>query len=50
LFKDEFGRMTSAKRPVEPYVVPLDNDESDAYQKLRIGERVFAPAAVPESA
>jgi succinate dehydrogenase/fumarate reductase flavoprotein subunit len=50
LFKDEFGRMTSAKRPVEPYVLPLDNDESDAYQKLRIGERVSTPAAVPESA
>jgi succinate dehydrogenase/fumarate reductase flavoprotein subunit len=50
LFKDEFGKMTSAKRAVEPYVLPLDNDESDAYQKLRIGERVSAPAAVPESA
>jgi succinate dehydrogenase/fumarate reductase flavoprotein subunit len=50
LFKDQFGKMTSAKRPVEPYVLPLDNDESNAYQKLRIGERESAPAAVPESA
>jgi succinate dehydrogenase/fumarate reductase flavoprotein subunit len=50
LYKDEFGRMTSVKRPVEPYVLPLDNDESNAYQKLRIGERVSTDAAVPESA
>jgi hypothetical protein len=31
-------------------VLPLDNDESNAYQKLRIGERVSTDAAVPESA
>jgi succinate dehydrogenase/fumarate reductase flavoprotein subunit len=27
LFKDQFGKMTSAKRAVEPYVLPLDNDD-----------------------
>jgi hypothetical protein len=28
--------MQSSKRPVEPYVLPLDDDEKTAYQQLRI--------------
>jgi hypothetical protein len=28
--------MQSSKRPVEPYVLPLDDDEKTAYQRLRI--------------
>ena len=38
LRKDEHGRMTSEKRAVEPYVVPLADDDRSAYQKLRIRE------------
>jgi succinate dehydrogenase/fumarate reductase flavoprotein subunit len=30
------GEMRLFKRPVEPYVVPLDEDEIDSYHKLRI--------------
>jgi len=42
LRKDEHGRMTSEKRAVEPYVVPLADDERSAYQKLRIRESALA--------
>jgi hypothetical protein len=30
--------MEFSKRPVEPYVVPLDPDELRGYQRLRISE------------
>ncbi len=30
------GRMESIKRPVEPYILPLDDDEKTAYARLRI--------------
>jgi succinate dehydrogenase/fumarate reductase flavoprotein subunit len=30
------GGMESFKRPVEPYIIPLDEDEKTAYQRLRI--------------
>lgn len=30
------GDMVSFKKPVEPYIVPLDEDEKDAYQRMRI--------------
>jgi succinate dehydrogenase/fumarate reductase flavoprotein subunit len=30
------GRMTSEKRPVAPYVVPIADDEKDLYDKQRI--------------
>ncbi|AOI57806.1 fumarate reductase/succinate dehydrogenase flavoprotein subunit [Burkholderia diffusa] len=42
LRKDADGTMRSEKRPVEPYVVPLADDERSAYAHLRIRE----PAAV----
>ena len=32
------GQMEFSKRPVEPYVVPLDPDELRGYQRLRISE------------
>jgi succinate dehydrogenase/fumarate reductase flavoprotein subunit len=44
LRKDATGRMSSEKRAVEPYVVPLDAHDSHAYQNLRIGEPALADA------
>jgi succinate dehydrogenase/fumarate reductase flavoprotein subunit len=34
--KKEDGRMTCFKRPIEPYIVALDDEEKDAYQRLRV--------------
>jgi succinate dehydrogenase/fumarate reductase flavoprotein subunit len=45
LYKDGDGKMAHAKRAVEPYVVPLENDERSAYDALRIGRREPEPAA-----
>jgi len=36
LKKNAAGGMESFKRPVEPYIIPLDDDEKTAYQRLRI--------------
>jgi succinate dehydrogenase/fumarate reductase flavoprotein subunit len=36
LKKDPSGRMTSFKRAIEPYIVPIAEAERTAYQKLRI--------------
>jgi len=36
LRKTADGRMESIRRPVEPYILPLDEDEKTAYQRLRI--------------
>jgi len=36
LRKSAAGHMESLKRPVEPYILPLDDDEKTAYQRLRI--------------
>ncbi|SFK58981.1 fumarate reductase/succinate dehydrogenase flavoprotein subunit [Methylocapsa palsarum] len=36
LFKDERGAIALKKRPVDPYVVPLESGEKGAYQRLRI--------------
>jgi succinate dehydrogenase/fumarate reductase flavoprotein subunit len=36
LRKTESGGMESIKRPVEPYILPLDDEEKTAYQRLRI--------------
>src|SRR5260370_41417753 len=36
LKKDARGAMTFVKRPVTPYIVPLDEDEMFAYHRLRI--------------
>ncbi|WP_185049364.1 fumarate reductase/succinate dehydrogenase flavoprotein subunit [Pseudomonas brassicacearum] len=37
LKKDENGLMTSFKKAVEPYIIPLDADEMQAYDRLRVG-------------
>ncbi len=44
LKKDAAGRMTSAKRPVEPYLIAIDQGERQAYQQLRIGQPLKASA------
>ncbi len=36
LFKDENDQMACGTKPVDPYVVELDEDEKDAYQKMRV--------------
>ena len=46
LRKDEQGRMTSGKRAVEPYVVPLADDQRSAYQNLRVRESAALTAAI----
>jgi succinate dehydrogenase/fumarate reductase flavoprotein subunit len=35
-FKDQAGRIAHRKRPVEPYIVPIDETEMSAYHQLRI--------------
>ena len=42
LVKDDQGRMSSFTRPIEPYVVPVEDDERDAYQRLRVKQAVNA--------
>ncbi|WP_426206440.1 fumarate reductase/succinate dehydrogenase flavoprotein subunit [Pseudomonas sp. TWP3-1] len=37
LKKGEDGRMTSFKKEVEPYIIPLDAEEMQAYDRLRVG-------------
>jgi succinate dehydrogenase/fumarate reductase flavoprotein subunit len=39
LKKDESGRMSHHKRPVEPYIVPIAEQERDAYDRLRVAPR-----------
>jgi len=36
LRKSAAGLMESIKRPVEPYILPLDDEEKTAYQRLRV--------------
>ncbi|MDH4607356.1 fumarate reductase/succinate dehydrogenase flavoprotein subunit [Pseudomonas sp. BN102] len=36
LKKGEDGRMTSFRKPVEPYLIPLDAEEQQAYDRLRV--------------
>ncbi|QXH56797.1 fumarate reductase/succinate dehydrogenase flavoprotein subunit [Pseudomonas maumuensis] len=36
LKKGEDGEMTSFKKPVEPYLIPLDAEEQTAYDRLRV--------------
>ncbi|MBD9415365.1 fumarate reductase/succinate dehydrogenase flavoprotein subunit [Pseudomonas sp. PDM16] len=36
LKKGEVGEMTSFKKPVEPYLIPLDDEEQHAYERLRV--------------
>jgi len=37
LQKNAQGRMVSFKRPIEPYIVAIDDSERTAYQRLRVG-------------
>jgi succinate dehydrogenase/fumarate reductase flavoprotein subunit len=46
LYKDAIGRMASTKREVEPYIVPLADEERSAYQLLRIREPAAGAEAV----
>lgn len=36
LTKNSNGEMTLGKRPVDPYIVPIDDEEKDAYNKQRV--------------
>lgn len=36
LKKSEYGEMSCFKRPVDPYIIALDEDEKDAYNRMRI--------------
>jgi succinate dehydrogenase/fumarate reductase flavoprotein subunit len=36
LSRDATGRMAMRKKPVEPYIVPVDEQERTAYQRLRV--------------
>ena len=36
LRKDDDGAMTCAKRPVSPYIIEIDDEEKDAYDRQRI--------------
>jgi len=42
LKKDENGRMVSFKKPVEPYLIALDADEKQAYNRLRVSAEAAA--------
>jgi succinate dehydrogenase/fumarate reductase flavoprotein subunit len=44
LRKDREGKMEVVERPVEPYLVPLDDDERRGYHHLRIGDPATRPA------
>jgi succinate dehydrogenase/fumarate reductase flavoprotein subunit len=36
LYKNEAGEMVCKTRPIDPYVVDLDDDEKTAYSKMRV--------------
>jgi succinate dehydrogenase/fumarate reductase flavoprotein subunit len=42
LKKGENGEMTHFKRPISPYLVPLDEEEKQAYNRLRIVKEAVA--------
>jgi len=46
LSKGEHGGMTVTKRAVDPYILPLENEERAAYDALRIREREPAGQAI----
>jgi succinate dehydrogenase/fumarate reductase flavoprotein subunit len=51
LTKGADGEMRHAKRPVEPYIVPIDDGERDAYGRLRVrqpAEPAIAPMSLKE--
>lgn len=45
LKKDASGRMTSFKKAIEPYVVPIDETERGAYSRLRLARPTEQPVA-----
>lgn len=45
LKKNEHGEMTSFKRPIAPYIVPIADTERNAYRQLRIPASADAVAA-----
>lgn len=45
LKKDEHGNMVSLKKPIEPYIIPIEDREADSYQKLRIQQGATQQAA-----
>jgi succinate dehydrogenase/fumarate reductase flavoprotein subunit len=42
LMKDENGEMTCFKRPIEPYIIAVDDKDKTAYQQLRIQKETVA--------
>lgn len=42
LSRDGDGRMAMRKKPVEPYIVPVDEQERTAYQRLRVATNAKA--------
>jgi succinate dehydrogenase/fumarate reductase flavoprotein subunit len=42
LYRDEHGAMAMRKKAVEPYIVPVDDEERDAYQRLRVARSAEA--------
>lgn len=42
LAKDDAGNMVCFKRPIEPYVIELEDEEKTAYQRLRVKQAVNA--------
>jgi hypothetical protein len=54
LYKDAQGRMAHVKREIEPYIVPIDDVEKTAYDRLRItrgqAQNLSADAAQPAPA
>jgi succinate dehydrogenase/fumarate reductase flavoprotein subunit len=49
LDKDESGEMRLFKRPIAPYVVPLDREEMRGYHGLRVAAPRSNPASVADS-
>ena len=42
LKKNDAGEMTCFKRPIDPYIVDLDDEEKDAYNRLRVVKQAEA--------
>jgi len=42
LSRDAQGRMALRKKAVEPYIVPIDDEERTAYQRLRVASSAEA--------
>jgi len=42
LKKNDAGEMSCFKRPIDPYIVELDDEEKDAYNRLRVVKQVAA--------